>query len=271
MDVLLEVFDNIKKALVENVVELLPNLGLSLIVVLVGIAIAWMARRVTIRLILYIDRKVNERLSARLLKIDLQSIAKALARAVFWTIILFTIAVIIQILGMSILTTWVNDLIKYIPNILAVLLIIVFGIVSGKLAGDLISSASARAGLTTGNQLGRLVHILILVVTFIIAIDQIGIDMEFLTNILTIVVASLLFAAALAFGLGANVSVSNILGSYYLQQVYREGDRVRINEIEGIIIRITATVVLIETESGRVVIPSKVFNESKSELIKSNK
>jgi small-conductance mechanosensitive channel len=113
------------------------------------------------------------------------------------------------------------------------------------------------------------VYVLILALSVIIAIDQIGIDIQFLTNILTLIIASLLFSASLAFGLGAQTSVSNILGSYYLQQVYKEGDNIRVNDVEGIIIKITPTVVLLETKSGRVTIPSKIFNESKSELIKS--
>jgi hypothetical protein len=238
-------------------------------VILIGLAIAWGARRLTLKSIQYLDRKINERLSKRLLKIDLQSAARVVARTIFWVIILFSIAVVTQVLGMTLLSSWFNDLIHYIPNLLAVLFILILGIVAGKLLGDLIASAAVKAGMTNGTQLGRVVYVLILALSVIIAIDQIGIDIQFLTNILTLIIASLLFSASLAFGLGAQTSVSNILGSYYLQQVYKEGDNIRVNDVEGIIIKITPTVVLLETKSGRVTIPSKIFNESKSELIKS--
>jgi small-conductance mechanosensitive channel len=77
-----------------------------------------------------------------------------------------------------------------------------------------------------------------------------------------------LFGAALSFGLGAKTSVSNILASYYLHNTYKEGDTVRINNIEGKIIHINSTSVILNTPDGQVSIPAKDFNEYVSVLIK---
>ena len=106
-----------------------------------------------------------------------------------------------------------------------------------------------------------------MVITIIIAIDQIGVDITFLTSLLYIVLATLLFGAAMAFGLGAKTSVSNILASYYIHRTYSEGNIIRIGEHEGRIIKITSTSVFLETESGQVIIPTKDFNEQKSILL----
>jgi small-conductance mechanosensitive channel len=101
----------------------------------------------------------------------------------------------------------------------------------------------------------------------VMAINQVGIDIQFLTNLVIIVIAALLFGAALAFGIGASTSVSNILGSFYLQKSYKEGNRVKIADIEGIIVKISPTEVHIKTKSGRVIVPAKTFNEAHSELL----
>ena len=87
---------------------------------------------------------------------------------------------------------------------------------------------------------------------------------------MTIALAVLLFGAALAFGLGAKTSVSNILGSYYFQKTYQVGNRVQIGEIVGLIVQISATTILLDTKSGKVSIPSKVFNEEKTILLTKN-
>ena len=102
----------------------------------------------------------------------------------------------------------------------------------------------------------------------IIAINQVGIDISFLTSLTYILLASLLFGAAMAFGMGAKASVSNILASYYIARNYSEGNLIRIGEHEGRIIKITSTSVYLESDAGQVIIPAKDFNEQQSVLIK---
>jgi small-conductance mechanosensitive channel len=82
------------------------------------------------------------------------------------------------------------------------------------------------------------------------------------------VLGALLFGAALAFGLGAQTAVSNILGSYYLQKTYKEGDMVQMDDMKGVIVKILPTSVIVETSSGQIMIPAKDFIEKKSILVK---
>jgi small-conductance mechanosensitive channel len=142
-----------------------------------------------------------------------------------------------------------------------------FGIIFSRLVSDLIKNASLKSGISNSQTLGKVARYIILVITIIIAIDQIGVDISFLTHLLYILLAVLLFGAALAFGLGAKTSVSNILASYYISRIYSEGNIIRIGEHEGRIIKITSTSVFLETESGQVIVPAKEFNEQKSILI----
>jgi small-conductance mechanosensitive channel len=172
--------------------------------------------------------------------------------------------------GLALLTSWFNALLGYLPNILTAIIIIFIGFVAGRLVGDLLNSSILKRGLGKGDYLGKLVQYAIFFVASVIAINQVGVDIQFLTTLVTIIIASLLFGAALAFGLGASTSVSNILGSYYLQKSYHEGNIVRIGEIEGSIVKITQTEVHIKTENGMVTIPAKSFSEEKSVLIKEN-
>ena len=93
-------------------------------------------------------------------------------------------------------------------------------------------------------------------------------DILFIIIILSIILGALLFGAALAFGLGARNSVNNILSSYYLQNSYKEGDTIQMGEIEGVIIKINPTSVIVDTKSGQIMIPAKDFDEKKTVLIK---
>ena len=161
-----------------------------------------------------------------------------------------------------------ESILKYSPNVLAAIVIISVAIIFGKFIAGAISSLGEQIGLDHANTLGRIAQYLILLTAIIIAIDQIGFEVMFLVNILNIILACSLLAAALAFGLGARTSVSNILASFYVRKRYKVGDIVKIGEIEGRIIKIDTTLVVMETETGQFSIPAKEFNENKSCLIK---
>ena len=66
---------------------------------------------------------------------------------------------------------------------------------------------------------------------------------------------------ALAFSLGAKTTVENLLAAQAIGRTYHEGDRIRIGDIEGRILRITRTGLIVETESGQTLIPARRFHE----------
>jgi len=269
-DSIFETTNQLINDLISGFIHLIPSIILAIAVFLFGLFLAWITQKLIRNFILYLDRNINEKLRKRLLAVDLKSSAIFIAKTFYWIILILSIAIVTQILGLPILTAWFGGLITYLPNILAAVVIVFSGIIAGRLVGDLIASAASRTGISKGEQLGRFVRYIILILSILIAIDQIGIDILFLTNLITIIIASLLFGAALAFGLGARTSVSNILGSYYIQKFYQEGNTIRIGEIEGVIVKITPTAVFLETESGQVKIPSRDFNKEKILLIKKN-
>ena len=141
------------------------------------------------------------------------------------------------------------------------MLIILIGFVVSSLTRDLVSSAASTAGLSHGDLLGRTSQVIILFIAIVLGIDQIGVDIAFLSVVAGIILATLFGGIALAFGLGARTHVSNIISANQLRQIYQVGDTVRIGDIEGRIVDIMVSRVMIETETGSVDIPAKLFDE----------
>jgi small-conductance mechanosensitive channel len=152
------------------------------------------------------------------------------------------------------------------PRILVALLIVIAGILAGNLARNAISGAAGAARLAYGGLLGRAVQGVIVLIAIVTAVDQLGIESRFLTATLTIVLGALVGGAALAFGLGSRTAVSNIIAAHYLRQIYRVGHTIRIGDVHGKIVEITATAVVIERPEGRVLVPAKDFSEGVSVL-----
>ncbi len=252
----------------EFLLQLLPKLILGLFVLFIGYLVARLVRYLVSRFIGYLDRVINKNLSGQQVQVNLSSSKTFIAKAFFWIIFFFTITLFTEILGLPVITSWLAGLGDYLPRLLAGLVVVFFGIIFGRLASDLVKSRTFKSGIYSTAMLGRILNYTILVISIIIAINQVGIDISFLTSLTYILVGALLFGAALAFGIGAKASVNNILASYYITRNYAEGNLIRIGEHEGRIIKISSTSVFLETDSGQVIIPAKEFSEQKSILIK---
>jgi small-conductance mechanosensitive channel len=187
--------------------------------------------------------------------------ARVVGELVFWLMMILFVTLAAEILGLGVFVTWLKQIVAYLPLAVAGLLIVLVGFVVSSLARDLIGTAAASAGLTHGDLLGRAAQMVILAVAVIIGIDQIGIDIGFLSVVAGIVLASMLGGIALAFGLGARTHVSNIIAANQLRGRYRVGDRIRIGEIEGQIAEIAVARLTVETETGTVDVPAKLFDE----------
>jgi small-conductance mechanosensitive channel len=260
---MIEDLNNILLQLKDELLELIPNILISLLVLGIGYLVARLVKYLISRLMTYIGRFIGSRFNT----VDLTQAAHFIGVAFFWLIIFSTVLLITDILGITVLTTWFGNILEYTPNVLAAILIIFAAIILGNFVTGMITSLAERIGLAYGNTLGGIAQALILFTAVVIAIDQIGIEVTFLINIIDIVLAALLFGASLAFGLGARTSVSNILAAFYVRKIYKVGDLVQVGETKGIITKIDATTVFLENENGQVIIPAKEFNESKSFLI----
>jgi len=248
----------------EDLWNLYPSIIMAFIVLGLGYLLARFVKYLVIKLLRYIANLVGQ--NNKYMKMDRS--ARFIGAVFFWIILLMAFISAANILGLSFVTKWMEEILKYSPNVLAAILIISAAIIFGKFIAGVISSFGDQIGLDHSNTLGKIAQYLILLVAIIIAIDQIGFEVKFLIDIIDIIIASMLFATALAFGLGARTSVSNILAAFYVRKRYKIGDRVKIGKIEGIITKIDVTMVVVETEAGQFSVPAKEFNENISALIK---
>jgi hypothetical protein len=253
----------------QSLIEFLPNLIGAIIIFLLGILVARITRALLIRLIdkvHYIFPSQSIRKKIRNF-IDEKPINKIIGGIFYWIIIFSFLTVATETLGLPVVTTWLSGIAGYLPKILFASFIIIAGVVGGMILRDFVTTTATSAGIMYGSVLGKLVQIVLILVTVLIGVEQLGIDVTLLNSMIIIVIGALLLGAAVAFGLGAQTSVKNILASYYLQKIYKVGDRVKIGDIEGRIIKITPLAVILDSTHGQMCIPAKQFNQESSVLI----
>lgn len=247
-----------------------------------GILLAgWMVARVARLLTAKVFASWTKRLSPRLARIfgdgEVQarlqssstnrSVARGVETLVFWAIFLIFATMATEALGLAVVSTWLTGLVGFVPRIVGAVLVLFLGYLIGSAARTAVSAAATSAGFAYPGILGRMARAGVLLVAVIVALDQVGLEVAFLIVMAAVVAGAMLGGAALAFGLGARTSVSNILASHYLVTTFKVGHRIRIGEIEGKILEITLTAVIVDAGQGRAVIPASQFSEQVATLL----
>ncbi|MDT7829288.1 mechanosensitive ion channel [Pricia sp. S334] len=249
-----------------QLMELLPGIIISFLILAIGYGIARLIKYLTSVLFNYMGKLAGPRAGS----LNLGQAGSFLGSAFFWLILFSTLLLITNYLGMTVITGWFQGVMQHVPNILAAILIIFASIMLGNLVSDLLTSFGKRTGFHYSQALIRIVRFILIALAVVIALDQVGIEISILKDVIVIILAALLFGAALAFGLGAQTSISNILSSFYVRKMYSVGDQIRIGKTSGKILSINTNSVILENGKGQVTIPTKEFNESKSYLIKTD-
>jgi small-conductance mechanosensitive channel len=257
-------------AAMQKVSSHLPNILSALLLLLVAWLMALLLRSWTAKLAaVSLDRLLRSPMARTTLERSgvRKRVPAVIGAAVFWIVLVFGVAAAVEVLGLPAVTNLLGRLAYYIPQLVAAVLIVFVGYLTGNLVYGAVSTAAASLHVAYANALGRAAQLTVLLVAIVIGIDQVGIDSTFLIVTLTIILGTTLGGAALAFGLGCGTAVSNIVSCYYLTKAYRIGQKVRIAGLEGRIVQIAPTSVVLETGEGRVLVPAKKFSEETSVLL----
>jgi hypothetical protein len=84
--------------------------------------------------------------------------------------------------------------------------------------------------------------------------------------LMIVVSGVLLSGVALAFALSSKLLLSNILAARQARKHLRVNEHICIAQVEGILVEISATMLVIETAKGRCLVPAKFCLESTSEV-----
>ena len=247
----------------------IPSLIAALLILVAGILSAMLLRFLLRRVIRSLDRIIpSRRLRQGLQRAGLaRPAADLLSGVVFWLVLLVFVAAAAAQLGLPVLSTWLSQITAYLPGLLSALLILFAGVTGAAVLRDTVSAAAASIGLQYATALGRLTQMTVILVAVVVATDQLGLNVDIVTNLFITFLGAILLGGALAFGLGARTTVGNILACYYLQKTYAVGHKVRIGGLDGEIVEITPTAVILDSSDGRILIPAKTFSEDTSILL----
>jgi len=250
-------------AAAENIIASLPGIASGLVLLLLGWFAARVVRALTMRMLTLLNLFLERVLSGRTRAVVFFSsrITRLLSGILYWIILFIFVTAALKTAGLTGVATWLERLVDFLPGIVTGGLIILLGYVFAGLVRDVTLAAAHSAEFTEAVVISRLAQVITFITALIIGLDQIGIDVTFLTTMLGVSSAALLFGFTLAFGLRARTLVSNLIAAHHLRDVLEPGQDIRIGEWEGTVLEVSATAVILDTQEGRTSVPAKLYQE----------
>jgi hypothetical protein len=128
--------------------------------------------------------------------------ADILGMLFYWLVILAALVIAFNSLGLTYITDLIGKVVLFVPKVIVALLILAFGAYFAAFVGGTISAYCRDAGIRDAELLGRLARYAIVVFVVLIALDQVNVGGDIIRQSFLILLAGIVLALALAFGLG---------------------------------------------------------------------
>ncbi|MEW6379578.1 MAG: hypothetical protein AB1611_08210 [bacterium] len=202
-------------AVSNKVMLFLPNLMAAIIVFLLGWLLSRIARTLIIKVLGALRFDVlTERagINTLLAKGNIQKSPKeVLAMLVYWFLMLIVIIAAFDVLGLPIIYDLLNKIVLYIPNIIAAVVVLIFGGILANFLETIVKTVSAGLGTDTATLLSKIAKYSVVILAITMALQQLNIASSVVTVAFAILFGAFSLALALAFGLGGRDAAANYL------------------------------------------------------------
>ena len=243
--------------------DLLPDLLAALLVLLLGWVVARLARSAVRRLALASNHLLSRVFPRGVLAGTRISTAAAtlLGEVVFWIIVLIAFTVAARVAGLAPVIGWLERVIAHLPNLIAGVAIFIIGYFLSVYVREQLAPAAAAPVSPQQLLLGRVAQGGVVAIALIVGLDQVGIDVAVLIGLAVAAAAAAGIGLAVAFALGARAHVGNLICARVARQQLSEGLRVRVGDVEGEVLEITATQIALDTQAGKALLPARCVDE----------
>jgi hypothetical protein len=219
----MDIGDSVQRAF-DRFFEFLPNLLGALLLLLIGFIVAKVLQGVVKKLLqkMNVDEKIRTSDANRYVDAILpgSTVSGGVARVVFWLVFIFFVFTAIAALGVDALTDFMHDVLAYLPNVIAAILIFV---VAALIAGTVAVAVRRFMGDTpTGRVVSTVVPALVMVIALFMILNQLRIAEDIVIIAFACTMGALALGLALAFGLGGRGVAERML-----EDAYRSGREAR--------------------------------------------
>lgn len=250
--------------------EFAPNLIFALAILIIG----WMIAKLIASIIKRILKAIKiDDLADKLNDIDLVRQAnmkilpsKVLSKIVYYVLMLITFIVATDKLGVDAVTNLLTDFIGYLPRLFTGVIFFIIGLLIADTIRGVVLTACQSLGIPSAKIIANVVFYFIFLSVTMSALDQAGIQTDFIKSNLMIIIAGVVGAFAFGYGLASKGMMSSLLASFYAKGKFIIGDTITVDGTKGQIVAMDNTSVSIQTETSKMVYPLSKLTEKGIEI-----
>jgi hypothetical protein len=129
----------------------------------------------------------------------------------YWGLLLIFAVAVFNLIGLTMSPESVARLTSYVPNVMAALVVLIFGSLGARLIRGLVVAYLGNVGVKGSERIGFLVQAALVAFVVLLALEQLRIDVKLLASAFQLAFGGICLALAIAFGLGGRNWAESIL------------------------------------------------------------
>jgi len=199
--------------------DYMPKLFAALVLLILGLVVAKLAQALVEQVLklarvdkLTKNKQVAGALKTAELNVDLVSVV---GRVVFWVVIIIFALTVADVLELTAMRDVIREILNYLPNVLAAVIVLTVTVAGARLVQDVVRASLVRMRVDFARNVASVAFYVLVVFGSLMAFDQLGFDTTVLTANITVIVAGVVLALALAFGLGGRDTAAKVVAEAY--------------------------------------------------------
>jgi hypothetical protein len=203
------------KEFLKQVGAFLPHLLAMVVILALGIFVAWMIKSLVFRLLKTVkfDQICGRTGFSQAMGRGgiTESPSHLVSRVTYWSITLIFLILGLGALNLKPVDEFVARAISYLPHLIVAFVILIVGFLLGNFFGRATLIAAVNAQITQARFLARGVRLAVILFALAMAFEQMGIATAIIVAAFSIAFGGVVFALAIAFGLGAKDAAKDFI------------------------------------------------------------
>lgn len=215
------------RAFLVQIAGFLPKLALAIAVLIAGWLLAKFAMFATEKALRAVNFNVlTERagLDGFLHQGGVESdTTRILGLLIYWLVILAALIIGFNSMGLTYITGLLGQIVLFVPKVIVALLILAFGAYFARFVGNAVVTYCKNIAIQDAEVLGKLAQYAIMTFVVLIALDQVNVGGDIVRQSFLIILAGVVFALALAFGLGGKDAAAELIDRWWPREKKDDG------------------------------------------------
>ena len=248
----------------------LPKIFGAIIIAIIG----WFISRLLSKFALaFLKRFRVDELADRINQLDMVErynlkvkLSVVLSRIIYYFLMLFTLVAATDVLNMPVVSNMIVDLISFVPKLISASIVFLVGIFLADFLKKMVLQTTTSLNIPSGKIISNAIFYFIMINVAMSALTQAEVSTDFITTNISIILAGVVAAFALAYAYASRGILTNMLTAMYQKNRFVVGMEITIDGRRGIIASIDNNAFVLQLADSKLVIPLSKLGDSMVEI-----